>query len=129
MSDAAWTPPAPPIVSAWYDPAVTKANVLAALRLTATDIDTPRIDQAIPAAAHAIDMYVDRVDPLPDAATSPALQAILDAATINEYHRLSHVATLGAGGNAAPAAQTEPFDPLRDLRVELAPFKQRWGVA
>lgn len=128
MSEA-WTPPAPPIESAWYDPALTKANVLAALRLTATDIDVPRIDQAIPTAAHAIDQFVDRVDPLPQAAATPALQSILDRATVAEYHILGIVSTLGAGAGAAPIIPGSPFDPLVDVRVELLAFKQRWGIA
>jgi hypothetical protein len=124
-----WTPPAPPIENVWYDLALTKANVLAALRLTATDIDVPRIEQAIPTAAHAIDQFVDRVDPLPAASTTPALQSILDRASITEYHILGTVATIGAGAQAAPIIPGSPFDPLVDVRVELLAFKQRWGIA
>jgi hypothetical protein len=124
-----WTPPAPPIETVWHDPAATKADVLAALRLGAGDIDVPRIDQSIGAAVHAINQFVDRVDALPGPPPPDALQSVLVAASVNVYHRLSYVATLGAGAGAAPTPPEEPFDPLRDLRSELGPFKQRWPVA
>lgn len=115
-------------MAVWYDLAITKANVLAALRLSATDIDVPRIDQAIPTAAAAIEQEVDRVDPLPGPPPPADLQFVLDAASVGAYHMLATVATIGAGAQAAPMIPGTPFDLLRDLRWMLLPYKQGWTV-
>lgn len=113
----------------WYDLATTKANVLAALRLGASDIDVTRIDQAIPTAAAAIEQEVDREDPLPGPPPPPDLQYVLDSVAVGAYHALGTVATIGAGAQAAPLIPGSPLDLVRDYRTLLLPYKQRWGVA
>ncbi|HKV67685.1 MAG TPA: hypothetical protein VJN72_06315 [Gaiellales bacterium] len=114
-------------MAVWYDTATTKANVLAMLRLSATDIDVPRVDQVIPAAAARIEHEVDRVDPLPGPPAPADLQEVLDTCAVAIYHHGSYVATIGTGLSAVPTPAA--FDPLDGLQAQLIPYKQQWGIA
>lgn len=113
----------------WYDPAVTQANVLAVLRLSSASADATLIAAKIPAAAKAIEQYLDRMTPIVGPPPDPALQEVLEGVTIRLYHRTALVATIGAGVSTIEAPASEPFDPLADFYVELAPFKEGWAVA
>jgi hypothetical protein len=113
----------------WYDPAVTQANVLAKLRLSAASADAALIAALVPAAAGAIEQHLDRVTPIEGPPPDPALQEVLEGVTIRLYHRTAMVATIGAGVSTIEAPASGPFDPLADFYVELAPFKERWAVA
>lgn len=112
---------------AWYDPAVTQANVLAQLRLSPASADAALIAAKVPAAARAIEQYLDTGDFEPD--PDPALQEVLEGVTIRLYHRTAIVATIGAGVSTMEAPASGVFDPLEDFYVELMPFKEGWGIA
>ena len=116
-------------LTVWYDPDVTQANVLATLRLGSSSPDAALISAKIPAAATAIEHYLDRAVPITGPPPEPALQEVLEGVTIRLYHRTAIVATIGAGVSSLEAPATGTFDPLADFYVELAPFKQGWAVA
>lgn len=113
----------------WYDAAVTQTNVLAALRLSAASADAALVATLIPAAAAAIDQYLDRITPIVGPPPDPALQVVLEGVTIRLYHRTAIVATIGAGVSTIEAPSTGAFDPLEDFYVELARFREGWAVA
>lgn len=113
----------------WYDPTVTEANVLAQLRLSSASADAVLIRAKIPAAAKAIEQYLDRLTSLEGPPPDPALQEVLEGVTIRLYHRTAIVATIGAGLSTIDSSASGQFDPLEDFYVELTPFKQGWAVA
>jgi hypothetical protein len=113
----------------WYDLEATLAAVLATLRLQQGDIDTDHLAECIPAAATAIEQYLDRIDVIPGPPPPPSVQIALEAATIALYHRDEVTATIGGGVSTLRASSREQFDPLEDVLAELTPMKQQWGVA
>ena len=108
---------APPATAVWYDLAVTTAEVLAILRLTEQDVDTGRIEAAVPAAATLIDEFLDGVTAVPGPPPSPKLQQALDQVTIELYQRRVAVPGLDLA---------RILDPVRS---ELLGSKERFGVA
>lgn len=112
----------------WWDPAVTLANVLATLRLGATSIDVDAVTDLIPAAGQAITDYIDPVTVIAGPPPDPALQAVLEAVTIDMYHRAQTAATIGGGVSTLRPAEG-PFDPLAGVLAELAPWAEQWGIA
>jgi len=91
--------------------------------------DAALIAAKVPAAAKAIEQYCDRLTPLAGPPPDPALQEVLEGVTIRLYHRTAMVATIGSGVSALEPPSSEPFDPLADFLVELAPFREGWAVA
>lgn len=111
MSDVA-----PPASAEWYDLDDTTTQVLDILRLTEQDVDVGRIRDCVPAAATRIDQFVDGTEELAGPPPSAQLQQALNKATIDLYVR------------PGPAFDGS-IDALGAVRSELAPTKQRWGVA
>jgi hypothetical protein len=120
----------PPDQTVWWDVDATVANVLEQLRLTATDIDAERITELVPAAGYAINAYIDRVDPLPASPLTPAaVTAALEQIVVELYRRKD----AGSGNPtdysvAAIVSRFGSVDPLGEVRAQLQPFKQRWGI-
>lgn len=119
---------APPSAGNWYDPAQTRSNVLARLRMTESDVDVDRVDRSIAAAKDAIDARLDRTTPIAGPPPAAGLQEALEVAAVAIYHRGTVTATVGAGAITLPTTG-EPFDPLADVAVELEPYRERWPVA
>jgi sulfur carrier protein ThiS len=119
-----------PDQTVWWDVDVTVADVLEQLRLTSGDVDVDRITELVPAAGYAINTYLDRTEPLPAAPLTPAaVQAALDQIVVELYRRKD--AGVGNPTDYTVAAVVARFaggDVLADVRAQLQPFKQRWGI-
>jgi hypothetical protein len=109
-------------LSPWYDVADTLEGVRGKLRLQIGDVDEDRLGALIPAAAHLIDVELDRCDMLTGPPPHPLIQWSLEHVTIRLYLD-------------TPTSQLEGTtilsgfaDPLAEIRPQLLPFKQRWGV-
>ena len=110
----------------WYDLDETVAAVLAILRLAGGDIDEPRIQSLVPAAARQIEKRYPRNDPWPDTTDEPDLQEALQLVTLEMYRQPATTAQLvGLNATVANAA----FDPIAPAAPLLQPFAQDMVVA
>jgi hypothetical protein len=107
-----------PATGVWYDIDVTVGSVLAALRLTISDIDEPRVRALVPSAAGLIDGFLDREVVLEGPPPHPTVQAVLEELVIVLYH-----------GTLPVPGFPESIDVVSALLLRLLPFKQRWGTS
>ena len=126
MSDTTY--PTPPATGTWWDPTATLDAVLHTLRLTDTDVDAARIAELIPVAGRLIDNHLDRLEAILGPPPDPVVQAELERVTIVLYRAKDSPPT-SAEGLMQSAWSPTSLDALYESRVNLAPFKQRRGVA
>lgn len=131
----------PPAQGEWYDLDTVVADVLARLRVGATDVDEPRIRAAVPAAAVLINAELDRVYPMTAASgidtedldedldvteplatnVTPDILDSLSRLTIELYRR----GRSDTQGNF-PVEVGAAIDVVVD---DLISHKSRWGIA
>ena len=120
---------APPAQTVWWDPPMLLVNVLDQLRLRDGDVDEDWLERCVAAAGAAVNNYLDAdVTPMPT--PPPAdVQAALEQVTIEQYRRRD----AGAGNPTDWSADMMvtrwgATDILANVRAQLAPYRQRFGI-
>jgi hypothetical protein len=94
------------------------------------DVDESRITSLIPAAGFLIDNYVDRCEPLPGPPADPVLQGVLEQVTVELYRRKDAPPSSSSDWSSGPGSfRFGAVDPIGEVITQLAPYKQRHGIA
>lgn len=106
----------------------TADEVRDVLRLEGTPtFDEDRIDRAVLVATEAVDMFLDRVDPLPMPPPESVHQAAINLAA-EEYRRPGAAFGVMGFNDLDGAAMRLPSNHLVGVRSLLMPYKARFGV-
>lgn len=114
-----------PDLSVWWDVDDVAGAARAILRLGAGDVDAARIDELVPAAGDRLNRDMDRTGPLAAAAVSPLLRRELIELVVAMYRDKD---TPPSSPDLAFAGGYRPADPFSQVRGQVRPFKERFGV-
>lgn len=127
------TPRFPPLTSWDGDPATLLEGARKLVGLSVSDPDMSRLSECVDTCVEAVRFWLDGVVPFDDASKPPAIPAGIYQgcllATVEGYRRKD--ATFGLSGSftADGIPVRIAADWLAPVRVLLAPYKERWGLA
>jgi hypothetical protein len=124
----------PPAAPVWDgDPTILLEDARVMLRIATTDPDMPRLAQVVDTVMEQVRLFLDCFVPFDDASQTAAIPATIYQAcllaTVEGYRRKD--ATFGLSGSFTADGIPVKIsnDWLAPVRILLAPYKERWGLA